>query len=79
LPFGNNASIHGLASYFDLKSSPPRGSPGRRGCWEVGVVADHAVWVAARVVIFTRLWVKTPCPHQMRAPARPSRPVWFQP
>ena len=38
------------------------------------------VWVyAARVLILTRLWAKTPCPHHVRAPLRPVRWVRFQP
>jgi hypothetical protein len=27
----------------------------------------------ARVLILTRLWAKTPCPHQVRAPLMPLR------
>ena len=34
---------------------------------------------AARVPILTRLWAKTPCPHQVRAPLRPVSSVRFQP
>jgi hypothetical protein len=50
-----------------------------------GVVADGRgqpdcrVGHAARVLILTRLWVKTPCPHQVRAPWMPVNSVRFQP
>ncbi len=33
----------------------------------------------ARALILTRLWLNTPCPHQMEAPSRPSSRVRSQP
>ncbi|EPQ71858.1 hypothetical protein MMEU_3240 [Mycobacterium marinum str. Europe] len=34
---------------------------------------------AVRAPILTRLWAKTPCPHQVRAPVMPVSSVRFQP
>jgi hypothetical protein len=33
---------------------------------------------AARALVLTRLWAKTPCPHRVRAPLMPVRCVRFQ-
>lgn len=72
-------------SYFALKN----GSRSQRSTDFLAVaavtlltlVAEGALasFQPARAPILTRLWAKTPCPHQVRAPAMPVSSVRFQP
>src|SRR5690348_11820638 len=62
-------------NYFDLKKS--------EGWSWAAVLAAFPGPVGAgqlaRALILTRLWVNTPCPHQMEAPWRPSSRVRSHP
>ena len=66
-------------SYFDLKNPPCA----ERLCRVVPSLAHEcgfgAVDHAARALILMRLWVRTPCPVQIRAPSVPSMRVRSQP
>jgi len=60
-------------SYFDLKKSE-----GRVRARSVACSASARAGQLARALILTRLWAKTPCPHQTAAPSRPSSRVRSQ-
>ena len=56
-----------------------------RGWWRSAASSGQDGWSAvvsihpARVLILTRLWAKTPRPHQVRGPVIPVGSVRFQP
>jgi hypothetical protein len=71
---GNSCDL----SYFDLKKPEKV----RRLIWTAVLAAFSGSAGAvqlARALILTRLWLNTPCPHQMEAPWRPSSRVRSQP
>ena len=82
-------------SYFALKNAlAVAGGPDGSGltvagrlvvvldpCGETGTPRAHSACCLAssRPLILTRLWAKTPCPHQILTPSMPSMRVRSQP